>query len=227
MLHLKTLLNLIAILATAQALVKGLEIALDSRQKLAFQHAIDRLTLKLIDLDPIRHYRSLRDHKVQLKWLAAVVLFVWTLSLFITLQDVGFRGLPSLRPDFWEVAYFLSIPFILYLPFRLVLWWFGRSRNRWIMLMKAATLGLISVTGMFVVDRYDVALLNALPSLLILGLFFYAAAIVGLLYMSQAAVWLFRHAMWRIATDARGAWSAALFVLAALLALAATLVPKS
>jgi hypothetical protein len=228
MLHLIALLNLVTALAIAQAVVKVLEIALDSRQKLAFQHATERLTLKLIDLDPIRHYQRLRNHKVQLKWFAAVILFVWGFGLFITLQDAefDFRAWRQTSLDFWSVSYLLAIPIVLYLPFRLVLWWFGRSRNVWIMLTKAGTLGLIFLACMVAGDRYNIALLDTTTSGLILGLFFYSAAIVGILYIAQGAVWLFRHVMWRIATDTKGAWSAFLFVLAALLALAVTLVRK-
>lgn len=230
--HLKAFLNLLAILAIAQALVKVLEIALDSGQKLAFQRATEKLTLKLIDLDPIRHYQRLREHKVQLKWLAVVSLFAWALTLFISFQDVGFdfRGWwrawwPSRPGDFWLAASILSIPVVLYLPFRLILWWLGRSRDVWIMLIKAAILGLI-FSGAVVGDRYNVPLLDAPLFTWIFGLCFYTAAIVALLYLAQGAVWMFRHVMWRIATDAKGAWSASLFLIAALLAVAATLVPK-
>ena len=56
---LKQLLNVAAMFAIAQAVVKILEMALDSKQKEDFQHATERLALKLIDLDPIRHYQRL------------------------------------------------------------------------------------------------------------------------------------------------------------------------
>jgi hypothetical protein len=225
MLHLNALLNAAAILAVAQALVKALEIALDSRQKLAFQQAIDTLALKLIDVDPIRHYERLREHKVQLKWLAAVILCIWTSALFYSLQDFGFsvRGWWS---DF-PLAWFLAIPILFYPPFRVVLWWLGRSRNVYVVLMRTTVLGLILLAGGGVMEKYDGSPLISHAFVLILGLCFYTAAVIGVLYVAQAVVWLFRHIMWRIATDARGAWSAALFVLAVLLALAATLVSKS
>jgi|CZKH01.1.fsa_nt_gi hypothetical protein len=226
--HLRTLLNLVAIVAIAQAAVKSLEIALDSRQKLAFQHAAEALTLKLIDLDPIRHYQRLREHRVQLRWLAAVVIFAWAAALFVSLQEVGFdfRAWWRSGTDFWSATYFLWVTIAFYLPFRVLLWWLGRSRNVRIMLIKAATLGVLVAGGVFA-DRYNLWILDTLPATLILSLSFYSAAVVALLYIAQAVVWLFRHIMWRIATDAKGAWSAALFVLAALLSLVAALVPRS
>ncbi|MGD0988566.1 MAG: hypothetical protein ABR874_12200 [Candidatus Sulfotelmatobacter sp.] len=226
--HLRTLLNLLAVLAIAQAAVKGLEIVLDSRQQLVFQQLIERLALKLIDLDPIRHYLRLRETKVQLRWLAAVVALTWTIICLITLQSQHYdlHKWWSSGTNLWRVNHFPSMSLVLYLIFCLVLWWFGRSRDTFTVLLKVGLFTMALAAIGFVGGMFDVYLLDKLQFTFISATFFYTAGLIVVLYVTQAAVWLFRHILWRIATDTRGAWSAFLFVVAALLALAAALVPK-
>lgn len=229
MVLLRSLLNAAAIFAIAQALVKILEMALDDKQKQDFQHATERLALKLIDLDPIRHYQRLRERKTQHRWFSAVVVFAIGLTFVVMLIDYGFsiRAVVRNEGDLKSWVYFLFAIVLIYLPFRLVLWWFGRSRNVLVMLAKAAPIWLM--IGGFVIfgDRLSFEWTNSYWFVIFLGMFFYSSAIIVLLYVAQVLVWMFRHIMWRIATDSKGAWSASLFLLASILGLAAVFIPKS
>lgn len=236
--YLNGFLNVAAALAIAQAIVKLLDIALDSRQKLVFQRATENVALWLIDLDPIRHYRRFSEKKVQLRWLIGVVLVLWTFSIFSLLSeyDYDFRSWwqdREVKFHGWAIVGFFLTPVLLYLPFRVVLSWLARSKNVWRMLFKVTCLASVSAVSFVAIDRYPLfeVSVRMIPVAWTLGAvldtFILGAAIVAALYTAQAVVWLFRHLMWRIATDAKGAWSAALFVLAGILGLAAALFPKS
>lgn len=229
MLLLRSLLNAAAICAIAQALVKILEMALDDKQKQDFQHATERLALKLIDLDPIRHYQRLCERKTQHRWFSVVVVFPIGLTFVMMLIDYGFsiRAVVRNEGDLKSWITFLSALVLLYLPFRLVLWWFGRSRNVLVMLAKAVPMWLM--IGGFAIfgDRLSFEWTESYWFMVFFNVFFYSSAIIALLYVAQGLVWIFRHVMWRIATDSKGAWSASLFLVASILGLAAVFIPKS
>ena len=216
-------LTVATVLSILQALAKGAELLLDSEQQKTFQKAINTLTLRLIDLNPIRHYRRLSERKVQVIWLGISVLIAWTTSL----ASFGWR---LLLHSGWASVYALAIPGLMYFPFRMIVSWLARSANALRMIVKAMAfllLGSAAFTALWIEfydDEYGPPLFISLPFFIIAAPFFYAAVIVVLIYTAQGAAWLLKHVFWRIATSAKGAWSAFIIVLAALLAVAESVV---
>jgi len=222
------MLSVAAALSIAQAVVKVAEMLLDSFQQQVFQASVDKLALRLIDLNPIRHYRRMSERKVQISWLVLSVLIMWGTTGIVA------RGSRGIHERGGWLAYGLALPILMYFPFRWVVSWLAKSATAGRMLLKAWGIVFVLSTSVYLLLKTDLfynaddnlRLLVLLPFGFVSAVFFYAGFAVVVIYAAQGAVWFFRQVFWRIATYTKGAWSAVMLLVAGILGVAAAIVAR-
>ncbi|MGA2737233.1 MAG: hypothetical protein ABSG65_07240 [Bryobacteraceae bacterium] len=244
--HWPTFLDGAVVLGVLGCIAKAADLILDSHQQAQFQRFMDRVTLRLIDLNVIKWYPRLRNPALNIPIFLFIVGTEWLIIAKLGRNPKITENLKTLHASGWQpYAQLACFQFLIYLG---IVNWLARIRRAWLFCVSTLLPGIsaipfiiISFLAMvgwmvFVSTAFkDNPTLSSPATFLavLFGVFGLFAIAVLWLYLSGIifclgaivfGLWLFvgflRGLFWRIATYAKGAWAAAWIVVTVILAMA-------
>lgn len=227
-------------------IAKAADLFLDSYQQAQFQRFIDRVTLRLIDLNVIKWYPRLRNLTLNIPIFLFIVGTEWIIIARLGRNPKLTENLNTLHVGGWQTyARLACFQFLLYLG---IVNWLARIRKGWLFCASTLIPGILAIPFMilsffamigwmvFLGMRYKdnpqpmdttvffVLLFGVLVLFAIAVLWLYLSAIIFALGSMVFCLWLLagflRELFWRMTTYAKGAWAAAWIVVTVILAMA-------
>jgi hypothetical protein len=225
-------------------IAKVSDLILDSHQQAKFQRFMDRVTLRLIDLNVIKWYPRLRNPALNIPIFLFIIGAEWLIIARFGRSPNLTKSLKSLNADGWR-------PYATLACFQLVMYQvivnrLARIRREWVFCLATLIPGISAIPFMALsffamvgwmvlvsqsykdsrIVTHPIAFLavfwGVMGLLAIAVLWLYLSAVLFALGILVSLLWLvtgfLRQLFWRVTTYAKGAWAAAWIIVTAILA---------